>query len=468
VGNNDSSVPKQDPAPVITVDLNPLIETSRFLENKFGYPLDIEWAYSMGEFHILQVRPITNLPPPDRRGNRTYSRVQAEQFYSGPVTPLFYSIFKKIFTEYYLKESIDTLGLNIEVDSEYMVRHRNFLFVDTRIVKYALSTIPDRIEIKDFLEVLPPDSREYLKEDKNGSLFSILGRVLTFILFHRKLWISKLDSTFKNETVPEILSRLNSLEDLRTLNDDQLIDHYHRLMEVMKLHVDISKWGLSLYSIPLMGALDHLLKRNDLAVYLPDLISGFTENRTMEASKEIRHLGAMAKNNKRIRNVLASDLGDHSEYLSRIKRIPNGDRFIEYFENVIRMYGHRRISRDIYYPSWGDDANIPFSILRKLALSSSDQDFDRNLEQIRCKRITAIGNVRSSLSRSEKFLFSIIYKHLLRYVEFRELQRFYLDMILAKFRELVLEISSRMVDRETVWIVSRISSSSILDRFGKF
>ena len=95
-----------------------LIELSNRLEIGFGYPLDIEWAKSDSEYYILQCRPITNLKPPDRIKGRTYSRVQAEQFFSGPVSPLFYSIFKKLYTTNYLQETISELKINLELDDD--------------------------------------------------------------------------------------------------------------------------------------------------------------------------------------------------------------------------------------------------------------------------------------------------------------------------------------------------------------
>jgi pyruvate,water dikinase len=70
---------------------------------------------------------------------------------------------------------------------------------------------------------------------------------------------------------------------------------------------------------------------------------------------------------------------------------------------------------------------------------------DRNL--VIRKRDSAFRKIRSSLSRRDRMIFSIISRYLVRYIQFREFQRSYLDMILGKFRELFLEISARMVER---------------------
>lgn len=429
------------------IDLVPLFETSRFLESRYGYPLDMEWAHSGDEFHILQVRPITKLPPPKRGGVRTYSRVQAEQFYSGPVTPLFFSIFRRIFTEYYLKESIESLKLGLKVDEDLMVRYKNYLYVDTSIVEFALSMIAGRKSIEGFLEIVPRDIRDDLKKKNGGSLVSVLFKILVHILPRRELWISNLDEKFKTEVVPKILERLHDLEDPGSLDDDQLTDHYLELMNIMELHVSISKWGLALYSIPLMGAADDLLRRKGLSGYLPDLVSGFEDNRTKDAANEIKHLAEIARRDEWILEVLSHDQDGYVDHRRELERIEKGDRFIEYFENTLRMHGHRRISRDIFHPSWRDDPDIPFSILRKLAISDEGCGSDRNRISALQKRNAAVTKIRSRLAVKERLAFRIITRYLNRYVEFREFQRFYLDLILAGFREFILEVSNRAVEK---------------------
>jgi len=150
----------------------------------------------------------------------------------------------------------------LEVDDDLMVRHRNFLYVDTSIAEYALSLIAGRKGIEGFLEIVPRDIRDGLKSQKSGPLVAVLFKILVHILPRRKLWISNLDAAFKTEVVPRILERLHDLGDSGSLDDEQLIDHYLELMDIMKLHVSISKWGLALYSIPLMGAADDLLRRH--------------------------------------------------------------------------------------------------------------------------------------------------------------------------------------------------------------
>ncbi len=453
--------------PETGIDLGKLIETSRYLEKKFGYPLDIEWAYSEEELSILQVRPITNLPPPERIGFRTFSRVQAEQFYSGPVTPLFFSIFRTIYTEYYLAETMKDLGLGVNVGEDFLIRHKNFLYADTNIMEYALGAMPLKDGMDQIWETVPPDIRKELREGNKRSPIPIMMKVLSFILGHRDCWISRLDENFRTVVVPDILSKLHELDDPESLDDAHLWEHYSHLMEIVKVHVSSSKWGMILYSIPLMGAATNLLHKNDLVEYLPDLMSGFRNNRTMDASDEIRYLADMARSEKQILNVLTGDFSEYISYKEKIMEITGGELFIEYFENTLEIYGHRRISRDIHQPSWKDDPMIPFSMMRQLTLSEGPNDERSRRDSVLEKRNQANRKIMGSLPFRDKTAFRIISRYLVRYIEFRELQRFYLDMILAKMRELFIVIAKKMVDEGILNRVDDIFFLDVRSVFGK-
>ncbi len=427
------------------IDLGPLLKTSTFLESKLGYPLDIEWAFCDNEFHILQVRPITSLPPPGKEGSRTYSRVQADQFYSGPVTPLFFSVFQQIYTRYYIAETIEELGISIDIDDNFLIRYRSHIFADTRIIEYGLASLPTRNGIEHIWETVPEDIRGGLRNGHKLSPLNTLWKVLSYVLLHRNCWISRLDEHFKQEVVPGIHSRLFELQDPLSLDNKQLLDHYDRLMDVVKLHVRSSKWGMALYTIPLTGAASHLLQKNALLGFLPDIMSGFAENPTMEASSGLRILADRARSNNEILDILALERNNYQDYEKELREISSGDRFIEFFENHLSIFGHRRISRDFHDPSWNDDPDIPFSIVRQLSLSPCQDHGEPEMERAIRRRHRAYRKVILELPFRERWLFSRVYRYLVRYVQFRELQRFYLDLILARMKGLFVEISKRMV-----------------------
>lgn len=63
--NEWRDVPKEHGEPPTLTDTQ-ILELSNFIlkiENHYGFPCDIEWAYAEGKFYIVQSRPITTLKP---------------------------------------------------------------------------------------------------------------------------------------------------------------------------------------------------------------------------------------------------------------------------------------------------------------------------------------------------------------------------------------------------------------------
>ncbi|MGA1873368.1 MAG: PEP/pyruvate-binding domain-containing protein [Thermoplasmatota archaeon] len=425
-------------------DMGPLIGISRYLEKRYGYPLDIEWALCRDGFHLLQVRPITGLtaPGPDAR---TYSRVQAEQFYSGPVTPLFHSIFRRIFTGFYLSDTLGELGVDIPVDDDFLLRHRNFLYIDTAVLEYALGSIPLKGGLEGIRSSLPSDIRDLPRRSK-ADFPALAGRLLLSLLHHGERRPSRLDRHFGSFVVFEILRQLDGIGDMDGMDDKQLAAAYQTLMDTVRVHVSHSKWGLLLYSIPLMGLAENVLARNGLERYFPDILAGFSRNRTMDASDDIRYLASMAQENRGILKVLEDGPEGYRSLRDALLKKECGDRFVEAFENTLEMHGHRRLSRDIFQPSWRDDPMIPLSMVGRMALSGSVQASGREGSKVAEKRREASRRIRDSLGFRDGMIFRLISRYLLRYMEFREYQRFYLDLILARMKDLLTVMSDRMVE----------------------
>jgi phosphohistidine swiveling domain-containing protein len=75
-----------------TDDLVELRQAGRYLENTFGEPQDVEWAFDADTLWLLQSRPITTLYPAPASANagdlRVYLEVGHMQGMHGPVTPM--------------------------------------------------------------------------------------------------------------------------------------------------------------------------------------------------------------------------------------------------------------------------------------------------------------------------------------------------------------------------------------------
>jgi pyruvate,water dikinase len=424
-----------------------LIKISKQLELSFGYPLDIEWARCGNIYYILQARPITRLPPPSMHDAKTYSRVQAEQFFSGPVCPLFHSIFKRLYLKYYIKETVETLKMDFKVDDELLIRHKSYLYVDTRFYEYALTHLPVKNNRDRLLEIFPEDIREVLRITKTRPKPLVAIKILFFILFHPQYWVTNLDKNFKNQVVPTIIEDLGSLKNFHSMTNYELYKSYMDMEKLAIFHIRTSKWGLGLYSIPLTELMGKFLEKNRInKKHLSILISGLKTNRTLDASLELERLSKFILNNceKTTLDIFKLESNNFLCYRSELEKTKDGQKIIDYFDYLLFKFGHRRVSRDIYQPSWSDDPIIPFSILKKL-VSEHTPRTDNMKNFLVTRREKTERKIYQNLPFSKKQLFKLLSNYMIRYVAFREFQRFYLDMILQKLKQLILEISKRMV-----------------------
>jgi pyruvate,water dikinase len=425
-----------------------LLKISRTLEHKFGYPLDIEWAKSKKKFFILQARPITKLLPPSKDAGKTYSRVQGEEFFSGPVSPLFYSVFKDLYLNNYLQETIDSLQINLRLDDDILISYKNHLYVDTSFYEYALSHLPIRANKTRLLEIFPEDVRIDLESSKNRTDIPAILRIMKFILSHPRYWIMNLDRYFQNQVVPNIVANLEGITNFEDMTMHELNEAYTKLFNISIAHIRTSKWGLGLYSIPLIESMKRFLNRNGLrGDSLTQLLSGLEINKTLDASMELQRLAQLVRTDEFEceAKIFKLDLQRYNEYRAELEKSCNGQKLVDHFEFILKKFGHRRLSRDILLPAWADEPMIPFSILRNLICNGSIKV--RKNQNISGNRREMLRNkILMDLPMRKRWRFRFLEKYLLRYLAFRELQRFYLDLILSKMRELILELSSRMVE----------------------
>ncbi len=448
-----------DSEPGSTHPFRELFLVSRRLEAGFGYPLDIEWASVGGKFHILQARPITGMTPPGRSAGPSYSRVHAEEFFSGPVSPLFHSVFERLYAEYYIGETFRALGLDIPVERPQIVLHKNHLYASTGFAEYALASLrrgPSRGRLR---ESLPPDIREAPPGARRPKRGSQILRIAGFLASHPELWIWNLDRRFRDRTVPEITGRLDDIGDFWRMGLRELDSAYEELIKIAAAHIRVSKWGLVMYSISLVDIMTGFLERNGIPLSeLPGLLTGLEDNRTLAASRELQGLARLVAQNGCALEIVRAGRASFPEYRKALVAVAGGELIVDTFESILTRHGHRSLSRDVMMPTWMDDPMIPFGIVRALVCDRSAIEAEdapgarpgarkrRPESPGRVDRDTARGKVERRLPAGKRWLFRLLSRYLVRYASFRELQRFYLDLILARLRRLLLEISARMLD----------------------
>ncbi|MEE9151474.1 MAG: PEP/pyruvate-binding domain-containing protein [Thermoplasmata archaeon] len=427
-----------------------LAEEGERLKTLFGYPLDIEWAKTGKVYHILQARPITALPVPPKEAQPTYSMVLAEQFFSGPVSPLFFSLFKFLFEEYYAGETAREVGLDALPKEPLLIRHKDHMYVNTYSTLYLLRKAGGLGNFQQQLKVLPEDIRKEFEDVKRKNVLGALGLLskIVFLLLKRpSLRKANVDKEFIRKTVPMILSGLEKIGE-QSKTEDGMESQYKMLIKLMIQHVRSSKWGLA-YCIMQSSLMQRFLEKNHIAdpeVKLLALMSGLSGDKTSEGIEELQILADKFKQNKYVNVTLSGKLETYEGYREELVKNPQGRQFVEAFESILFRYGHRRLARDLIEPSWSDEPMIPFNMLRNIILYQDQHNLFAARESGIEKREKVSKEILKQIPVYKRPLFRSNSRYLIRYLAFRESQRFYLDMILSRMRSFFLALGEKMVE----------------------
>lgn len=334
-GTHEQSVP-EDLRRKPVLDDPALLELSRLglkIEDLYGMPMDIEWALTSGELHILQARPITALPEPqlpaptswpmpDPKGS--YMRGSVIDFMPDPVTPLFGSLLVPS-----LNGSLHDLitretGRTFDMFDNYMTTINRYPYIYTRY------TPRQWLQLIFFM----------------APVFPRLARNSV------SLW--------KDRALPEyqeVTARWGS-KDLATLTPSELLTGVIELMKACTDHaaaMQVGTLGVAAASEGLFTAIyDKLIKRNGDAL-APTYLMGF-DSAPIRAEKALYELAGWCRRDEKLAAYLlgtpsakiAADLEDAgapagvssdswSEYCKR---------FIEYLEH----YGYSIYDMDFAKP----------------------------------------------------------------------------------------------------------------------
>ncbi|HNB25293.1 MAG TPA: PEP/pyruvate-binding domain-containing protein, partial [Candidatus Melainabacteria bacterium] len=233
-----------------------IAHAARKIETLFSCPQDIEWAHDGKQLFILQARPITNLPDPQKcqDGNlRIWDNSNISESYQGVTTPLTFSFASKAYKHVYIHfcrlmgVSDKRIRDNQQIFPSMLGFIRGRIYYNLVNWYRLLALLPGFQVNRPFMEQmmgvkeeLPPEVIEQvLKDNKTPRLpaykdfgVSLLAMLVRFANLKREI------ETFQNHfetTLDEVP------KDLSSLNTDQLAKLYRSLEDRL-----LSSWDAPL------------------------------------------------------------------------------------------------------------------------------------------------------------------------------------------------------------------------------
>ena len=380
-----------------------------------GLPQDIEWAISNGQIFLLQSRAITGVEftwDEDVDAWQTiaeddetvWSGGWAAEFWSGPITPLFYSIRAR---EMWSRNSrtYRLLGFEDLMQLRWTKYRRGTAFynteVDSRLYKYLL---PKALRggalgyhppgLRDKIASEPMDLKRFF--EAMTSLYSLKPRLGV----HR--WERTL-RTFMHDKVDH--ADFASQATLRGWSDAQVRTYALDQVKLADEFLEYTALGAYVHAKPIISLLSLLLRswcKEADAFTLQDLISGLSQPSLLsEESRELWRLAQVVRESDSLTRLFSDSPGQ--AFFEAAEKTEEGQAFLEKYKLFVARHGHNGHSyRDIYFNRRIEDPTLDYESIKVLLKAPDSAPPEEHEARLIRKREDTMARVLASI-RSEFF-----------------------------------------------------------------
>lgn len=247
------------------------------LEDFYGFPLDIEWAYKENKFYLVQARPITTSP----RHTRVYwSNTNVNENYPDALSPMLYSIARQAYYHYF-KNLAQLFQVPSDEISNLEKEFLNIIGVFGGKMYYNMSSIHTVLSASPFSSLLIASFDDFVgyaegnkAEKQEARLSQKIAFLKTFLKLNRQL---PLHVKQFEERADFFFSKAAGAK-----TQEELEDAFHTFLEI-RMHSWYHASLADFFAMAFHGFLGKLCKRyfpieahgiqNQLIQAIPNLVS---------------------------------------------------------------------------------------------------------------------------------------------------------------------------------------------------
>jgi pyruvate,water dikinase len=433
-----------------------------------GIPQDLEFGFAGGELYLLQARPITGVAfswdadlenerwqKYPERPHTLWTRAPADEYLTGAVTPLFYSMRCYAMSMAHWS-TVELLGLTEARGVPEWKYYKGVPYNNTAgWESIARHLFPAQLRPLMLQNVDPRHHAEVLAAPSRPiNVAKVVARIQLLEKQRGLLAWSNTWEQFQNGTRGGPMDRL-STEQMRTLPDVELIRYLDECAELEAGYV-IEVWPVALYFFALsLATLAHMLQhwcRDASPTLLADLITG-TEvpTKTTVENRDLWELACLLRESAALQAVFHRHPG--AEFFAEVGESEEGRAWLDRYRKFAEENYHRgHQDRDIYYTRRFEDCSIDYPALQALLLAAELRDpqvGERGADERREKAVAqAIAGIsRSTLGSVKVEAFKILHGFIMKFLVYRDDQRYWGDHIMAGAKRAALELNDRLVAR---------------------
>jgi pyruvate,water dikinase len=438
----------------------------RVEEHFEGLPQDIEWALVGGELHLLQSRPITNLPPQPLyvvwetpEGVASLSRRQIVENVPDATSPLF--------DELYITE-----GLRPRREGAQS------MYVTVNGIGYQRNDSGDPKAMKAFRERLlaekeGPEGKERAQHDfdlfrselsdEDRTTLDAMTQALnsddvassvtmpesdnpTFTAFHKTFTNDAQHKDFRERALPELFETTDKWRqlDIKSATDKTLLEGMRELAGAEGYYWT-SNGG---HTFGVAKSTDDQLQCF-LREALPEhhftsgqFLSGF-KSKIMQANDDLFEICKLIWANESLYETVV--VTPAKRLMAELQRHPDSGPMLEAFDTYLLTYGHQGYSLDFVEPTQIEDSSA-LCVTLKAMVQNKNYDPSRHEQEATRKREKALADIAELLSGLAYWQFRYRMWFAYKYYPAREASCFVLGMAWPVLRPMAAELGQRLVD----------------------
>lgn len=444
-----------------------LAELGRRVERHYGgMPQDIEWAFAKGTFQLLQARDITGVEftwdeevdawqrDPDEPGV-IWTRGFADEFWTGAVTPLFYSVRAREFTDCQ-RHAARIWGLGDLASTRRFKYHRAEVYLSTKsqglFVHY---TVPGMFRSGPAVDYFPPSIRAELaaRPFPLARYLWMHARILRVPEQRISKWMGLLQDYLDHR-----ITEADGLDAARlaALTDEELLGHIAGMIAFTTRLLDVMWTGFLVHGAAVLYLLGAILAKwydGANAMVYADLITGLPKRTiTLQENLDLWELAERIRSSPELVALFHSS--EPREFFARLRGHPAGAEATRQYDHILKSHGHRgHADRDFWFTRRAEDPAVDYRALQSLLSSSAGapRPDAREPELVKAREAARADVIerlrRRPFGRLRVRIFESVLAYALRFLVIRDDERHYIDRATYAKKRAFAELGRRLVER---------------------
>jgi pyruvate,water dikinase len=368
----------------------------------------------------------------------------ADELWSGPVTPLTFSLLAEPMAEHIVRRPLRIAGLEQLADRPVLLHHASHVYVNAALLAETIELLPAGLRSEGLLSLVPEPAQSGLGEGA-----SWLGGGWQALAIAERAWRNEPDwapwaraAAFDRECV-EVRRGFQKRGAFGAKpSPAELRAELVRVSERLGHYLDVVSWGI-VFAYVFFHLLHELCRlwAPELADEAAALTIGLPGVASLEAHYDLHALAPVLAADAEV----AAAFARHDAATTAVVGVRSGGAAADAFRRFLEHHGHRLTGRDLSCPTW---AESPAMVVELAVAARGDAALERAAVARRRHQATAaiqraVGAGLGGYARAP--VFGLVLAWAQRYYARREYMRYHAVFCLARLRQVALAFGRHLV-----------------------